>query len=515
MRIVTAEAAQKIDNDAINIRGISGPELMAAAGKAVTDAALVICRREKITSVQIFCGKGNNGGDGYVAAAELKKAGIPEIDVFAFTKKEDIRGDAEHHYRIMREAGVNPVHINDISMLEPLLKDHSCWIDAIFGTGLNRPVRGFLRDVMKVIRDFHRDQPVLAVDIPSGIHGTNGRLLGPALKAQTTVCMGFYKSGNFLQDGKAYCGDLQGVDLDYPAASFEHAVPSIILCDHEEITTRLRPIAVTGHKYTMGQVLCLGGSAAMPGAVTLASQAALKSGAGMLRAFVPRKVKNILLHHLIETVVDIAEDEDILIERDLPQLRKLMREKSRVLLAGPGFGRAPESGRLLRSIAAECTLPLVLDADALFHLQPQHIKKIRSPRVITPHAGEFARLLNKDTEEVLNAPLEYAKEFAVENECILHLKGSTSLTALPSGAVYLHVGGVPGMATAGSGDVLAGMIAAFIAQGHPPEDATLIAAYYHGKAGQAAAETLGNRSITASALLKYLPPVLKKDEVLV
>ncbi|MDZ7820915.1 MAG: NAD(P)H-hydrate dehydratase [Candidatus Marinimicrobia bacterium] len=291
-------------------------------------------------------------------------------------------------------------------------------------------------------------------------------------------------------------------------------MPPIRVCGHAEIQQRLHPVPLTGHKYTMGQVLCLGGSAAMPGAVTLASQAALKSGAGMLRAFVPGRVKGLLLQHLIEAVADTGKNPDILTEQDLPALLERMREKSRVVLAGPGFGRAPESGRLLRSLLEKITLPVVLDADALYHLQPEHIRKIPASAVITPHAGEFARLTGEHVKVILNAPLEFAVKFAAGNGCTVHLKGSTSLTALPSGAVFLHTGGVPGMATAGSGDVLAGMIAAFIAQGHPAEDAVLIAAFYHGEAGRTAAGTLGNRSVTASSLLEFLPSVLKSGEVL-
>lgn len=512
-RVVTAQAARNIDHDAIHVKGVSGVKLMATAGRAVAEAAQSYCRKQQLSRVQIFCGKGNNGGDGYVAAAELKKTGMSRIDVFCFAGKEEIQGDALYHFNVMLKQGITPVMIEHAKDISSLLEENACWIDAIFGTGLERPVSGFFHDIMQIIHDAHNKQPVIAVDIPSGIDGTSGQLRGPALAADMTLSMGFYKSGNLLQDGKAYCGKLQCVELDYPASSFDHALPPMQLCVHETIKERLRPISITGHKYSVGQVLCVGGSAAMPGAVTLAAQAALKSGAGMLHAVVPKSVKPILLQHIIEAIANTGQNEDILTEQDMSLIRSLSK-KSRALLAGPGLGRAAASGRLLRALLQQNHLPLILDADGLFHIQPKDLKAANYPVVITPHAGEFARLIQKEVRDILDAPIALALDFAVTTDTIVHLKGSTSLTALPSGDVFIHNTGAPGMATAGSGDLLAGMIVSFATQGHSLEDATLIAAYYHGMAGQAAAETLGHRGMTASDILHHVPGVLKEDEVL-
>jgi ADP-dependent NAD(P)H-hydrate dehydratase / NAD(P)H-hydrate epimerase len=513
IRIVTAEAAQTIDRDAMQVRGVSGIALMDAAGRAVADAALNLCREKECSHVQIFCGSGNNGGDGYVAARYLQESGVVRAEVFYFKEEKHIQGDARHHYDKMREAGVHPILVTDPRELTKRLSKKTCRIDALFGTGLNRPVEGLLREIMQMLCDTQKDQPVIAVDIPSGLHGTGGYVLGPVLKADVTVCMGFYKTGNFLYEGKSFCGRLLPVDLHYPDVSFSHALPSVALCDHGIIKSHLKPVKITGHKYSMGQVLCLGGSAAMPGAVTLAAQAALKSGAGIVRALVPKAVKPLLLQHLIEAIADEGGDNNILIESDLPHIRALC-EKSGAVLLGPGLGQSPESGRLTRALVRELTLPLILDADALSALHPDDLKNCPAPRVITPHAGEFARLTGKSNEEVIHDPIGLALELACGTGTIVHLKGSTSLTALPSGDVFLHVDGAPGMATAGSGDLLAGMITSFIAQGHSAEDATLIGAWYHGKAGRAAADALGNRSMTAGDMLRFLPELLKRDEVL-
>lgn len=512
-QIVTAISAQAIDHDAIHVKHVSGKELMLNAGKAVAIAAKAFCTQYHIEHVQIFCGKGNNGGDGYVAGIELKKMGIKNIDIFCFADKQDIHGDAKHFYDLLLTHDITPKHHIYSNELRTYIRESSIWIDAIFGTGLNRPVEGELKNILQCLQDNHTQQKVIAVDIPSGIHGTTGQLMGPAIKANKTLSMGFYKTGNFLHEAKAYSGEVALVKLDYPESSLALASPEIYLCDHELIRERLKPILITGHKFSAGQVLCVAGSAAMPGAVTLASLAALRGGAGMLRAYVPKDVKPLLLKRVIEAIVSTGKEHDILSLEDLEQILAL-QEKSRVMLIGPGMGRAPATGKLVRALLEQSNLPMVLDADALYHISPEELKRQHSEVIITPHSGEFARLLKIQTQDVLNAPLERARELALQTGTIVHLKGSTSLTALPSGRVFIHTTGAPGMATAGSGDLLAGLIASFIAQGHKPEDAVLIAVYYHGTAGQAAAEQLGNRSMIASDILEYLPQIIKNDEVI-
>jgi len=512
-RVVSAQGAQAIDHDAIAVKGISGTGLMHRAGSAVANAAFDMCNEHQLSHVQIFCGKGNNGGDGYVAAIELKKLGIKKIDVFCFANENDISGDAGHFFRDMRASGIDAIFVYNHEELDPLIVKHSCWIDAIFGTGLNRPVEGYVKNVLEKLRDLHDSQPVIAVDIPSGISGSSGRSLGPVIKADKTLTMGFYKAGNFLQDAKSFTGTLELVPLDYPEECFELAKPDLYLCDHECIQTILKPISITGHKYSAGQVLCIGGSAAMPGAVTLASLAVLRSGAGMLRALIPGSIKDLFLQKVIEGIVSTSEHPDHLTADDLPVIRELQK-KSKALVLGPGMGREPATAELVRALLKENDLPLVLDADGLFHITIEDLKNKSCSCIITPHAGEFARLTGLSKEEIENDPVKCALTLATDTNTIVHLKGSTSITALPNGRVFIHPTGAPGMATAGSGDLLAGLIASFIAQGHTPEDAVLIAAYYHGMAGQVAAEQLGNRSMIASDILDNIPKVLKADEVL-
>ncbi|MFA6618974.1 MAG: NAD(P)H-hydrate dehydratase [Candidatus Neomarinimicrobiota bacterium] len=514
-QVVTARSAQIIDHDAIVKKGLNGTDLMHTAGKAVAKAAAKACKKHSLKQIRIFCGGGNNGGDGYVAALELAKAGFKNIYLISFAPPEMIKGDAKHFFDQIDPEKISVDFIREIDDLETLKLSEdpaSCWIDAIFGTGLDRPIEGKFKDYLQYLKDLQKDQYLIAVDIPSGISGTSGKLLGPALKAHETLTMGFYKSGNFLQEAKAYCGKVSLVKLDYPQESLELADPKISLCDHDLIKEKLHPLKITGHKFSAGQVLCIGGSAAMPGAVTLASLAALRGGAGMLRAYVPGKVKDILLKHLVEAIVTEGKDPKILTLADLDKIVAL-QEKSKAMVLGPGLGRMPASGELVRALIAQASIPLVLDADGLYFADKGILKKNKAGLILTPHTGEFARLMNISLDKISEDPIARALELALETGSIVHLKGSTSLTALPSGRVFIHPTGAPGMATAGSGDLLAGLIASFTAQGHKAEDAVLIAAYYHGTAGQAAAEQLGNRTMIATDILENIPEILKKDEV--
>ncbi|MCD6337042.1 MAG: NAD(P)H-hydrate epimerase [Candidatus Marinimicrobia bacterium] len=198
-RIVTAESARAIDYDAIKIKGISGTKLMLAAGTAVAVATHKLCKEHNIQHVQIFCGKGNNGGDGFVTAIKLKEMLLKNIEVFCFAKEHEIKGDALHFYKAIRSMEISIHFIHHDHELSSLLRDNSCWVDAIFGTGLDRPVEGYFKELMQCLKDLHKQQPVIAIDIPSGLSGNSGKLLGPALKAIQTLTMGFYKSGNFYK----------------------------------------------------------------------------------------------------------------------------------------------------------------------------------------------------------------------------------------------------------------------------------------------------------------------------
>lgn len=508
--VLTSQDAQRVDKIAMGELGLAGEKLMKKAGGFVAENAFKIMQKKRISKCQIFCGKGNNGGDGFVAAYELSQLG-KKVEVFCIPKKEEIKGDAKYHFNRMIDAGITPLFINDLSEIEKKLDNNSLWIDGILGTGLNSDLRGTIKTLIELLVKHHNKQPVVAIDIPSGIDGTNGKIRGAALQADVTTTMGFYKLGNFLQDGKAYNGEVKMVDLGYPDESFKKVRDSIFLCNDEMIKKLIRPISITAHKYQIGQLIAMGGSSTMAGAITLASLSALRSGVGMLHAIIPLKATSTLRSHSIETIIHQTQNKNHFITEDIKIIEELDK-KTKAYLLGPGIGRKKETNAFVHTFLKFNKKPTVIDADGLFHLKPSDFSSINFPLVITPHWGEFCRLFSIKARELSENIIEIIKNTSEKYKIVIHLKSSTSVTAFPDGKIYIHPTGVPGMATAGSGDVLTGIIGSFLAQGFSTESATLIGAHIHGRAGEIASEKFGNRSMIASDLVEGLSNVLREYE---
>lgn len=508
--ILTSQDAQTVDKIAMGELGLAGEKLMKKAGGFAAENAFKIMQEERISKCQVFCGKGNNGGDGFVAAYELYQLG-KDVEVFCIPEKDEIKGDAKYHFNRMVDVGIKPIYIDDIQEIENKLSNDSLWIDGLLGTGLNSELRGNLKTFIELLVRKHTEQPILAIDIPSGIDGANGKNRGAALRADVTTTMGFYKLGNFLQDGKAHNGEVKMVDLGYPDESFKKVENSIFLCKDKMIKKLIRPISITAHKYQIGQLVAIGGSSSMGGAITLSSLSVLRSGVGILHTIVPKSVASNLKSHSIETIVHQSNNKNYLTVDDIEIVKKL-DPKTKAYLLGPGIGRKKETNAFVHAFLKFNKKPAVIDADGLFHLKPSDFLSINFPLVITPHWGEFCRLFSIKAEDLSENLIEILKTTTQKYKIIIHLKSSTSITAFPDGEMYIHSTGVPGMATAGSGDVLTGIIGSLLAQEYSPEDATLIGAHIHGRAGELAERDLGNRSMIASDLINYLPNVLKMFE---
>ena len=508
--ILTSQDAQQVDKIAMEKLGMAGEKLMKKAGGFAAENAFKIMQENKISGCQIFCGKGNNGGDGFVAAYELLQRG-KEVEVFTIPKINEIKGDAKYHFDRMIKSGIKPIFVDDLKIVESKLKNNSLWIDGLLGTGLNSELRGSLKSFIELLVKKHSGQPILAIDIPSGIDGTNGKNRGAALHADITTTMGFYKSGNFLQEGKAYNGEVKMIDLGYPDESFKQVKYSMFLCSDGMIKSLIRPISITAHKYQIGQLVAIGGSNTMAGAITLSSLSALRSGVGMLHTVVPTNANSTLKSHSIETIIHQSKNENYFTIDDIKIIEQLDK-KTNAYLLGPGIGREKETEIFVHEFLKYNKKPAVIDADGLFHLKPSDFLPINFPLVITPHWGEFCRLFSIEAKDLSENVIEIVKNVSQKYKIIIHLKSSTSITAFPNGETYIHPTGVPGMATAGSGDVLTGIIGSLLAQDYSPEDATLIAAHIHGRAGESAAKEFGNRSVIASDIINYLPNVFKMFE---
>ena len=504
-RIVSAEDAGKIDRYAMDVEAYSGYELMKKAGNAVADLCYELCQKLHINHCQIFCGKGNNGGDGYVAARALYLKGI-HTEVFMIADPDSLTGDGAKHRDKMVNAGIKPIIIREAKNLIPYIKSNVLWIDALLGTGLRDEVRGKIREIMELLVQNHTNQPVVAVDIPSGIDGTNGRCLGPVLKADLTAVMGFYKWGNFLNEGNYLCGEKILVDLGYSPNALCQSELTVELCSDEHIRTLIRPVRSTDHKYSRGQMVCIGGQEDMPGAPALACMAGLRSGAGMVRAISPSKTCC-----LTPEIICHPAQNAFISESDMWVWHSLKTRTAAVLI-GPGIGRRDETKSFIEKFLTRETIPAVLDADALHLVNPDLIRLSSSQLILTPHEGEFLALTGVKKEMLTRDPVKTVHMCAMDLKQIIHLKSSTSLTALPDGRIYIHPQGSPGMATAGSGDVLGGIICSLLCQGHSPESAVLAGAFLHGKAGEKAAELKGIRGMIATDIIHYLPEVLKSYE---
>jgi ADP-dependent NAD(P)H-hydrate dehydratase / NAD(P)H-hydrate epimerase len=437
--------------------GIAGTGLMENAGRAVAD---IVMARWPPCRVVVLCGPGNNGGDGFVAARHLAAAGWP-VRVGLLGARDKLTGDAAHHAALWRE-GVAP--------LDTGLLDHAdLVIDAIFGAGLSRAVEGDARAVIEVMAP--RRLPIVAIDVPSGLDGGTGEVKGAAAPATVTVTFFRKKPGHVLLPGRILCGETVVADIGIPARVLDEVAPQT----HENgpaLWLEAYPWPALGtHKYRRGHVLVAGGDV-MTGAARLAARAAARMGAGLVTVAAPVSVWPVYAASLTGVIV-----RPVAAPGDFDAL--LADTRRNALLLGPGLG-ASETTRAQVLAALATGRAVVLDADALtlFADTPKTLfAAIRGPCVLTPHEGEFARLFRASGDKLVRA-----RAAAKESGAVLLLKGADTVIAAPDGRAVINGNAPPDLATAGSGDVLAGMIAGLLAQGLDPFRAAAAACWLHGEA---------------------------------
>ncbi|MBA3903302.1 MAG: bifunctional ADP-dependent NAD(P)H-hydrate dehydratase/NAD(P)H-hydrate epimerase [Rhodocyclaceae bacterium] len=452
------------------------PPLMERAGAAAAHVARALTRGTRLSAL-ILCGPGNNGGDGFVVARLLRQRGFSPTVVFR-GDPERLPDDARHAWHAWHAIGGDVAH-------EIPRRHFSLAIDALFGSGLQRPIEGEYADLIDRIN--HLECPVLALDIPSGLHADSGRVLGCAVRAAHTATFIALKPGLLTLDGPDHCGDISVHDLDLNPES-------VLPADAHVITpalfpARLVPRPKNSHKGMMGGVGIIGGAPGMVGAALLAGRAALKLGAGRI-------------------YVGLIDNKALAVDTDQPEL--MLREPQEVLSSGfatalavgPGLGRGSAALALLRQ-TIRGDLPLVLDADALNLLASHpvlagHVQRRGAPTLLTPHPLEAARLLATDIAEIRDDRVRAALALAKKLNAVTVLKGCGSIVALPSGRWHMNTSGNPGMASAGMGDVLTGLAAALLAQGWDAEHALLCAVHLHGLAADRLVEQgIGPAGLTA------------------
>ncbi len=510
MKLVTASQMQALDRAAIERYKIPSIELMERAGKGVADA--VAKRFPKKGVVAIVAGKGNNGGDGFVAARHLAKAGY-KVRIYLLSPWTDLSPDARVNWDRLTEVKVSVAEAfgeNDLKKHASEFEAASCVIDAIFGTGLSSEVKGKYKNAIDLINSLLK--PVVAVDVPSGLSADTGVPLGAAVRAKLVVTLGLAKVGLVTNMGHEYAREVEVVDIGIPKEATDALHSGYHLITPDMFNSYFAPRRDDTHKGTYGHVLVIGGSSGKMGAGLLTGRGALRSGAGLVTyvlpamAFVKFDIRSPEI--MIEAIADGGRG--YFIKNSLQELKGVLEGKD-VVAIGPGIGTQDETKAAFLDVVKKASVPIVIDADGLNCLADSLgvIDGKKTPVILTPHPGELSRLTGAVVKDIQANRLQAAKGFAVKHKCHVVLKGHRTVIASPSGDVFINPTGNAGMATAGMGDVLTGVIASFLAQNLPVTEAVIAAVYLHGMAGDMAAEELGDRGLLASDVVNNLPKIIK------
>jgi NAD(P)H-hydrate epimerase len=507
MRILNAAQMREADRATIHDVGIPSVVLMENAGRQVVAALESLFDDLADRRVAIVAGKGNNGGDGFVVARTLHQRGV-DATVFLVGRVADVKGDARINLDILGHLGVTVVEVADEGAWELHFSEvspHDLIIDALFGTGLSGPLQGLHQTVVADLNA--SDIPIVAIDVPSGLSADTCDLIGDCIDASVTVTLGAPKLPLVLPPAEQKSGEVVIADIGIPLGVIEQVDgPRIELITKDTLRPLLPARAADVHKGDFGRVLIVAGSTGKTGAAALAADGALRSGAGLVTVACPRSCVPIVAGYGREYMTEGVE-ETPLGTVDFAAADAVLGLVADVIAVGPGLGRGEGVSTFVRELLEKCEVPLVLDADALNALadEPAALRG-RDGRdlIITPHPGEMARLLGCSTEDVQANRLGLAQDLARRHRVYVVLKGYRTIIATPGGPTFVNPTGSPGMATGGTGDVLTGMVAAWLAQLMDAEAACRLAVYLHGAAGELADADAGETSMLAGDLADHI-----------
>ncbi|HZR33393.1 MAG TPA: NAD(P)H-hydrate dehydratase [Terriglobales bacterium] len=515
MKIVTAAEMREIDRITTERFGIASLTLMENAGTAVAD--FVLSDYPERNRIGLVCGKGNNGGDGYVAARKLHEAGR-EVQVLLLADPGELRGDAAVMFKKLPVSSILARSSEELTSAKArAVFECDLLIDAILGTGFRPPVQGLYAEAIRRFSEVHA--PIVAVDIPSGADADamdSGSESGhPVVPACGTVTFTAPKLVH------VFSSLVQGVVVIAPIGSPDEAIQSSLnleMITPRDLAAALKPRPRDAHKGMFGHVLVIGGSLGKSGAAAMAGMAALRAGAGLATVATPRSVLPMVAGFAPELMTEPLEEteEGTISLRALGRLESIVEGKT-LLAIGPGISRNPETAETVRMLVRDTDVPVVLDADGLnaFEGSSQLLDGSRHTLVLTPHPGEMARLTQVKTGDIQKDRLGIARKFAAEHRLLLVLKGHRTLIAEPNGQVWVNVTGNPGMATGGMGDILTGLLAGMLAQersgkGDRSRTTVLAGVYLHGLAGDVACDDTGENSLVATDLLGALPEAFRR-----
>jgi NAD(P)H-hydrate epimerase len=516
--VLTAAEMRDADRRTIEEIGLPGAVLMESAGAAVARAV-----RDRFPGARrpvVLCGKGNNGGDGFVVARELLAL---EPVVFLFGPRAEARGDARLHLGVYERSGGVVREVLDEAAwaaARPSVFAADVIVDALLGTGLSQAPSGLvgqaIRDVAE--RPEPRQSPLVAVDLPSGLSSDSGETPWPTLAATFTVTFAAAKYGHVLPPACERVGDLVIADIGIPRSLLEGA--RLWLLEDGDAARAFPPRAPGAHKGTFGHLLVIAGSVGKTGAAVLAATAALRTGAGLITVATPAPALPAVAAGRAELMTEPlpTDSTGTLDAGAVTRALALAKDRDAVVL-GPGLGQEAATRAFVRDFVHRCPTPLLVDADGLNALAASPKEKSAtdalrrsSPTVVTPHPGEMARLAGSSTSEVQRRRLETARAFAMETGAVVVLKGQRTLVARPDGRAAVNPTGNPGMATAGTGDVLSGIAGALLARGCDAWTASTAGVYLHGRAGDEAAARMGQESLVAGDLVDHLPRAFRSLE---
>jgi hydroxyethylthiazole kinase-like uncharacterized protein yjeF len=508
--LADANQMQGFDREAIGTYSIPGLLLMENAGRAFTDELQRSCGSLRGKHVLVICGKGNNGGDGFVIARHLINRGA-EVSVLLLGGRRQVKGDAAANLKIIlaisqrQKAPLTFLELRSERQLRRIGKPEII-VDAIFGTGFSGSVGGVYGKVVEWIN--RRGSYVASVDIPSGVNASSGVVENLAVRASLTVSMGLAKTGHYVGAGRDHSGTVVTVDISIPQFLYRAAPKQTYRVVGPDVRAALPGRQRTAHKYSVGKVFLLAGSRSFTGAPYMTAQSVLRIGAGAVIVGIPRSIHAILARKVTEVILQPLEEtaEGTVARSAIEVIREKIRWAD-VVAVGPGMSRSAETDQLILALVKEIDKPLVLDADGLNALAGVSavLRKRKAPTILTPHAGELSRLTGVSSAAIERDRISSAREAARLLQSIVALKGSPTVTAAPGGTAFVNSSGNPGMATIGSGDVLTGIIAGLCAQGMDPVSATWGGVFIHGRAGDASAGRLGQRGLLALDILEAIP----------
>ena len=520
MKLVTSSQMRNIDKKTIEGVNIPGLELMEKAGRGTALVAKEMLGDPQNKVVIIFCGRGNNGGDGFVVGRYLSQWGA-RVEFFLTAKKDEVKGDAKVNLEKAVDLDLPIVAISKKEEIPTRIKADLI-VDGLFGTGFVGEIKGYMKDLIERINS--SGIPVLSVDIPSGLHADTGEFTGPCVKANRTVTMALPKIGHFFFPGKEMSGKVSVVNIGVPQNVVREENINLNLITEEEVKEMIPKRSGDVYKGTCGRVILIAGSTGMTGAASLASLSSLRVGAGMAILGIPKTLNPILEIKLTEVMTKPLPDvrkKGALALRGMGEIRELLKWGDCCVI-GPGLGQHFETQELVRRLVSKLKMPAVIDADGLNALakDPSTLKECKAPLILTPHIGELSRLNGVPSSEIAKDRIKYASDFAKECNCVLVFKGAPTIISEPSGQTYVNPTGNAGMATAGSGDVLTGIIVGLLAQMlmlNKDQDikkiilySALAGVFIHGLTGDLAKQEKGEMGMIAGDMMEKIPEALLK-----